>query len=64
MRAIYVPLTRPALEALGVLADREYRHPRDHAAKLLTEALRRTGALTDEEPSTELTPDTRIAASG
>jgi hypothetical protein len=60
---VYVPLPERACDALVELAEREYRQPRDQAAKLLTDALRRAGVLTDEEPSTELIPKTRIAAS-
>jgi hypothetical protein len=63
VRAVYVPLGDHVFDALVALADQEYRHPREQAAKLLAEALRRVGALTDEEPSTELAPETRIAAS-
>jgi hypothetical protein len=63
MRAVYVPLSDRVFDALVALADQEYRHPREQAGKLLIEALQRTGALTDEEPSTEVIPETRIAAS-
>ena len=45
MRAIYVPLSEPVRRALNDLAEREYRDPRDQAAKMLSEALRSTGAL-------------------
>lgn len=47
MRAIYVPLSAPAKEALLELADREFRDPQDQAALLLTDALRRSGALVE-----------------
>jgi hypothetical protein len=44
-RSIYVPLSTPAKEALYQLAEREWRHPKEQASKLLVEALRQAGAL-------------------
>jgi hypothetical protein len=49
MRAIYVPLSLTAKEALVELAEREFREPQDQAALLLTDALRRVGALNDTD---------------
>ncbi len=46
-RSIYVPLPGPARVALYQLAEREWRHPKEQASKLLVEALRQAGALTD-----------------
>lgn len=48
MRAIYVPLSVTAKSALLELAEREFRDPQDQASLLLTDALRRIGALTDD----------------
>ena len=53
MHAIYVPLSEPVRQALNELAEREYRDPRDQAAKLLSEALR-ASAPTDH-PDSDLT---------
>ena len=47
-RALYVPLAGEAADALFRLAEREYRQPRDQAAKLLVEAFERAGALPAE----------------
>lgn len=48
--------------ALLKMAEREFRRPRDQAAKLLTEALRQAGALTgDGAPSGEETADAGVA---
>jgi hypothetical protein len=66
VRALYVPIDDRARDALLVLSERQYRRPRDQAALLLVDALRRCGVLADdaEEPSGDLaTPETRIAAS-
>jgi len=57
MRAIYVALPERARKALIELAEREYRDPRDQAAKLLTEALRQAGALADDAPADEEAAD-------
>jgi hypothetical protein len=43
--AIYVPLKADVKDALIKLADRELRDPRRQASLLLTDALRRAGAL-------------------
>jgi hypothetical protein len=48
-RNLYVPLPEPARAALYELAEREWRHPKDQAAMLLTDALRRSGALVDDD---------------
>ena len=55
-RSIYVPLPTPAREALYELADREWRHPKEQASKMLVEALQRAGALPSDNT---LTPDSR-----
>lgn len=47
MRRIQVPVTDPMRRALVNLAEREYRDPRDQAAILIAEGLRRVGALPD-----------------
>jgi hypothetical protein len=44
-RRFYLTLDEPEARALIGLAEREYRHPRDRAAKLLVESLKRRGAL-------------------
>ena len=48
-RNIYIPLSDPAREALDELAEREWRHPKEQASKLLVEGLRRAGVLADQE---------------
>ena len=49
MRALYVPIPdERARRALIELAEREFRDPRDQAALLVVEGLRRAGALTDD----------------
>jgi hypothetical protein len=58
-RGEYVPLTEPARRALRDMALREYRRPRDQARLLLEDALRRAGALPEEE--TNLTEAAREA---
>ena len=57
MRAIYVPLpNEETRRALIQLAEHEWRNPREQAAKLLVEGLRRAGVLPDEpvEPTPQL----------
>ncbi len=52
-RGIYIPLPDPEREALISLADREWRQPREQAAKILSDALRVAGALpADNTPTT------------
>ena len=46
--SVYVRLPEQAREALYELADREWRDPRDQAAKLVIEGLHRAGALTED----------------
>jgi hypothetical protein len=50
-RNIYVPLPDPVREALYELAEREWRHPKEQASKLLVEGLRRAGMLADQPPA-------------
>ena len=50
-RSIYVPLPTPARQALYELAEREWRHPKEQASKLLVDALRRAGLLADQQPA-------------
>ena len=50
-RNIYVPLSDPAREALYELAEREWRHPKEQASKLLIEGLRRAGVLAGQQPA-------------
>ena len=50
-RNIYIPLPDPAPEALYELAEREWRHPKEQASKLLVEGLRRAGVLADQQPA-------------
>jgi hypothetical protein len=45
-RGIYAPIPTVAREALYELAEREWRDPREQAAKLIVEGLERAGALT------------------
>ena len=52
-RSIYVPLPTPAREALYELAEREWRHPKEQASKLLVEALQRAGALPTDDRLTD-----------
>jgi hypothetical protein len=47
-RGIYVPLPSREREALFTLADNEWRSPREQAAKILVEGLRKAGALPTE----------------
>ena len=44
-RGIYLPLPDPEREALFDLADRKWRRPVDQAIKLISDGLRREGAL-------------------
>ena len=57
-RGIYVPLPESEREALFDLADREWRRPVDQAIKLISDGLRRDGALTNDRGTT-LTTDSR-----
>ena len=50
--SVYVRLPEQAREALYELADREWRDPRDQAAKLVIEGLRRAGALSEDARQT------------
>jgi hypothetical protein len=53
MSRISVPLPNEATRrALVELAEREWRDPRDQAAKLLVEGLERAGVLPAEEQAT------------
>jgi hypothetical protein len=45
MRGIYVPLPKEGREALIDLADREWRDPRDQAAKFIVDGLKQAGVL-------------------
>lgn len=49
-RSLYVPLRGDVAEALLTLSLREYRHPKEQAAFLVAEGLRRAGLLEDAEP--------------
>lgn len=44
-RSVHIPLPGDLADALYELSRREYRHPRQQAAYLLAEGLRRAGAL-------------------
>lgn len=44
-RAVHIPLSNEVADALYRLSRREYRHPRQQAAFLLEESLRRAGAM-------------------
>ena len=44
-RRVYIRLNRTEVDALSKLAEQERRHPADQGAVLLTEALKRAGAL-------------------
>jgi hypothetical protein len=48
-RGIYVPLPGPEREALFDLADREWRRPVDQAIKLISDGLRREGAVPTDD---------------
>jgi hypothetical protein len=50
-KGIYVPLPDQEREALFDLADREWRRPVDQAIKLISDGLRREGAV----PADDLT---------
>ena len=52
-RGIYVPLPESEREALFDLADREWRRPVDQAIKLISDGLRREGALPTDRDLTE-----------
>jgi hypothetical protein len=43
MRSVVVPLPEDAAEQLRVLAEREYRRPKDQATRLIIEGLERAG---------------------
>ncbi len=47
-RGIFVPLPDVPRDALYELAEREWRDPREQAAKFIVEGLRRAGVLNDE----------------
>jgi hypothetical protein len=46
-RAVHIPLPDDVADALYELSRRQYRHPRQQAAYLLVEGLRRAGVLED-----------------
>ncbi len=54
-RGIFVPLPDRSREALYELAEKEWRDPRDQAAKFIVEGLKRVGALTNERSATQAT---------
>ena len=49
-RRVYIRLNRTEVDALSKLAEQERRHPADQGAILLTEALKRAGALPSVTP--------------
>lgn len=49
MRSIYIAIPEQAADQLRTLAAREYRSPRQQAAVLLVEGLRRAGLSVDLE---------------
>ncbi len=57
-RGIYVPLPESEREALFDLADREWRRPRDQAIKLISDGLRREGAVSPDDKLTTSSPAT------
>jgi hypothetical protein len=60
-RRVSIPLSADVAETLRALSQRlsqrEYRHPRDQAAKLLVEALERAGALPAEQAAADRASD-------
>jgi len=56
-RAIYLPLPGDVRDALFRLAEQEWRHPKDQATLLLTDALRRRGLLPAQHGATEGAPE-------
>jgi len=60
---VYVSLPNTAADALRELARREFRHPRDQAAKLLVDGLRRAGALPTEQTESDR-PSASLATVG
>jgi hypothetical protein len=63
MRRIYVPVTDPeARRALVNLAGREMRDPRDQAAYLILEGLRRVGALPELKTAAGRQPASAVMA--
>jgi len=62
MVRIGVVLPEPAREALVDLAEREYRDPRDQAAVLVLEGLRRRGLVPDlQAPAPEPPPEPAVS---
>lgn len=55
MRTISIPLSEHARRALIDWAEREFRDPRDQAAKFVVDGLRQAGALSEEPKDRELT---------
>jgi hypothetical protein len=51
-RSVNVPLSDPAIRQLAELARREYRGPREQAAVLILEGLRRAGMSVEGAPGT------------
>lgn len=50
MRQVYIPLSEGAIEQLRELARRELREPKDQAAWLILDGLRRAGLAVDSKP--------------
>lgn len=48
-RSVHIPLPHDVADALYELSRREYRHPRQQAAFLLAEGLRRAGVLEGDQ---------------
>lgn len=61
-RALYVKLPESALNALYRVGRREYRGPREQAAWLVLEGLRRAGALPADNPATDPRPTAAVEA--
>ena len=61
-RSLYVTLPGDTAEALRELSVREFRHPRDQAAVLLLDGLRRAGLLTGETDAVSDQARSRCAA--
>jgi hypothetical protein len=61
MTRINVPLPGEALSALADLSAREWRDPRDQAAVIIIEGLRRRGLITEDRTGDD--PNTQAAGS-
>ncbi len=62
--SIYAHLPEPAYDALLTVAERDFRDPREQAAKFIVDGLRAAGVLPAEPTESDRSADQAAAMSG